>query len=287
MKWLQIDRRIIYLAMACAIIVPLIFPLRLPVGIQPPTQALFDAVDRIDPKKQCLLLSSDYTPQTEAENQPMTLAVLRHAFARRVPVLMVVLYIEAAGLFDQALKDVMQEFNDRATSEDQKIVYGRDVAFLGWQPPPIVPILSMGESISGIYPTDFYGTPTDSLPIMANIENYDQVGLVVALSSGASPIWYVAYAQTKYGVKVGAGVTAVMAPDYYAYLETGQFSGMMGGMKGAAEYERLVQERFDVGGRTRATEGMGSQSVAHIVIMAFVIIGNIAYFAGRKKEKQA
>lgn len=287
MNWVQIDRRIIYLAMGVAIILPLIFPMRLPVGVQPPTQALFDAVDSIDPKKQCLLLSSDYTPQTEAENQPMTIALLRHAFARRIPVLMVVLYIEAAGLFDQAVKQVVDEFNARATTPEERIVYGRDVAFLGWQPPPIVPILSMGESISGIYPTDFYGTPTDSLPIMNNIKNYDQVGIVVALSSGSSPMWYVAYAETKYGVHVGAGVTAVMAPDYYAYMETKQISGMMGGMKGAAEYERLVEESFHVGGRMRATEGMGSQSVAHIVMIAFVVVGNIAYFATRRKERQA
>jgi hypothetical protein len=32
---------------------------------------------------------------------------------------------------------------------------------------------------------------------------------------------------------------------------------------------------------------MGSQSVAHVVIMVFVVVGNIAYFAARRKEKQA
>lgn len=285
--WMKIDRRFIFLAMGLAIILPLFFPMKMPMGVQKPTQGLFDAIDAIDPQKQCLLISSDYTPQTEAENHPMMIAILRHAFARRLPVLSVVLYIEAAGLIDQAIKQVVDEFNARATTNADSIIYGRDVAFLGWQPPPIVPILSMGESIAGIYPTDFYGTPTDSLPIMANVHDYDDVGLVAALSAGSSPLWYVMFAQTKFGVRVGAGCTAVMAPDYYPYLETGQLCGMMGGMKGAAEYELLVQQHFGITDRARANEGMGSQSIAHIVIMAFVVVGNIAFFATRRKERQA
>jgi hypothetical protein len=286
-EFMQIDRRIIFLAMGLAIILPLLFPLKLPLGIQKPTQGFFDTIDAINPEEQCLLISSDVTPQTEAENQPMTVVLLRHAFARRIPVLLVVLYIEAAGLVDQAVKQVMEEFNARATCSADSIVYGRDVAFLGWQPPPIVPILSMGESIAGIYPTDFYGTRTESLAVMQNIRDYDDVGIVAALTSGHSPLWFVQFAQTKFGVKVGAGCTAVMAPEYYPYLETGQLSGMMGGMKGAAEYEALVEQQFGITDRRRATEGMGSQSVAHVVIMVFVVVGNIAYFAARRKEKQA
>jgi hypothetical protein len=286
-NWMNIDRRFIFLAMGLAIVLPLLFPMKLPMGVQKPTQGLYDAVDAIDPQEQCLLLSSDYTPQTEAENHPMAVALLRHAFARRIPVIAVVLYIEAAGLIDQAVKQVVDEFNARATTNADSIIYGRDVAFLGWQPPPIVPILSMGESIPGIYPTDFYGTPSESLSMMAKIRNYDDVGIVAALSSGSSPLWYVMFAQTKFGVPVGAGCTAVMAPDYYPYLETGQLSGMMGGMKGAAEYEVLVERNFGLTDRARANEGMGSHSIAHVVIMAFVVVGNIAFFATRRKEARA
>jgi len=122
---------------------------------------------------------------------------------------------------------------------------------------------------------------------MANIHNYDDVGLITALSSGSSPLWFIVFARTKFGVEVGAGCTAVMAPELYPYLETGQLSGMLGGMKGAAEYEALVADKFGIPGRKRAAEGMGSQSIAHVVIMAFVVIGNIAYFSTRRREKQA
>ena len=291
-KLLDIDRRIIFLAISITIAVPLFFRVTMPMGVQKPTQDLFDTIDNIDRDRQCLMISTDFIPNTEAENQPMTIALLRHAFAKRIPVLLITLYIEASGLVDQALMQVLDEFNEKATTHEDSIIYGRDVIFLGWQPPPIVPILSMGESITNIYPTDFYGNPVDSLPLIKKIRalhpdrdpTYDDIAIVVALTSGGSPLWFVQFAQTKYGVKVGAGCTAVMAPDFYPYIQTGQLSGMMGGMKGAAEYEELVEKHFGKIGRRRATEGMLSQSAAHLAIMLFVVLGNIAYFAGKRSK---
>ncbi len=281
---LKIDRRIIFLVIGVVIIVPMLFRVRLPMGYQKMTMGLFDTIEKIDPKKQCLMISTDYVPQTEAENQPMAVVLMRHAFARRLPVLMISLYVESTPLANAAMEQVMQEFNSWAQTSADSIKYGRDVVFLGWQPPPIVPILGMGKSITGIYPTEFRGMPTDSLPIMKNIKNYEQVGIVTAISGGSPPIWFVQFAQTKFGVKVGAGVTAVSAPDFYPYFETGQFSGILGGMKGAAEYEQLVENKYHVGGRMRATDGMGSQSAAHLAIMAFVVVGNIAYFAAKRRK---
>lgn len=283
-KLTQIDRRVIFITVALAILIPLIFPVHMPMGAQRVTKTLYKAVEAVDPKREVLLLSSDYAPQTEAENHPMAIAILRHAFARRVPVLINALYVEGAPLLDMAMHQVMDEFNARAKTRADSILYGRDVVYLGWQPPPIVPILSMGRSISGIYPVDYYGTTTDSLEVMKRVHNYDQIGLVVALTSSTSPLWYVMYAQTKFGVKVGAGCTAVSAPDFYPYCRSGQLSGMMAGMKGAAEYEELVGNQYQTEGRRRATEGMASQSAAHLLMMAFVIIGNIAYFATRRKS---
>ena len=283
-KFSKIDRRFIFLIMGAVIITPILVPVNQKMGTQRVTQKLFDTVDAINPEEQTLMISSDFTPQTEPENYPMVVTLLRHGFARRIPVLVNALYVEGAPILEQAIRQVMDEFNERALSPADSIIYGRDIVYLGWQPPPIVPILSMGQSIRGIYPVDYYGTSTDSLSLTQWTENYDQVGIVVAITASESPLWYVFYAQPKYGVKVGAGCTAVCAPDFYAYCGTGQISGMMAGMKGAAEYEELVAQRFNIGGRCKATEGMASQSAAHVMIMIFVIIGNVAYFAGRRKQ---
>ena len=279
---LHLDRKVIFVLMGLAIVVPLVFPFQLPVGEQPATRGLFDTIERIDPAKQALMVSTDWKPQTEAENQPMTVAFIRHGLARKLRVIVISFYNESIPLANQAVVQVIEEFNSRAKTESAKVVYGRDVVLLGWVPPPLVPILGMGRSITGVYKVDYYGADTDTLAIMRGLRSYDDIGLVCAVSSLASPQLFLQFAQPRFGVKVGAGVTAVMAPDLYAYLESGQLSGMLGGMKGAAEYENLIEEKHHVGGRQRALEGMGAQSIGHLLIMALVIMGNIGYFVTRK-----
>lgn len=280
---LRIDRRIIFLLMGVAIIIPLIFPFRLPVGEQPPTRILFDTVEKIDPAKQALMVSTDWTPQTEAENQPMTVALIRHGLARKLRVLVISFYAEAIPLAEQCVTQAITEYNAGVKTDADKAVYGRDVALLGWVPPPIVPILGMGQSIKGVYKVDYYGASTDSLPIMNGLGSYADIGLVCAVSGGSSPQWFIQFAQPRFGVKVAAAVTAVSAPDLYAYVQSGQLSGMLGGMKGAAEYENMIEEKYRVGGRQRALEGMGAQSIGHLLIMALVIAGNVGYFVTKRR----
>jgi len=55
--------------------------------------------------------------------------------------------------------------------------------------------------------------------------------------------------------------------------------GLMGGLKGAAEYEKLINHS------AAATKAMSVQSIAHSAIVLFIIIGNVAYFASRKRKK--
>ena len=73
------------------------------------------------------------------------------------------------------------------------------------------------------------------------------------------------------------GVTGVMATDYYPYLQSGRIFGLMGGLKGAAEYEQLADNPGP------ATKGMAMQMWAHLLIIAFIIVGNIGYFATRRR----
>ena len=67
-------------------------------------------------------------------------------------------------------------------------------------------------------------------------------------------------------------MTAVMASDAYPFLQSGQLSGLIGGLKGAAEYEQLINHR------DRAFIGMDAQSITHILIVIFIIFGNISFF---------
>jgi hypothetical protein len=51
-------------------------------------------------------------------------------------------------------------------------------------------------------------------------------------------------------------------------------------MPGAAEYEALI------GVPGIGTSGMDAQSVAHLVIVLFIVLGNIGYFIERHRSKK-
>ena len=140
--------------------------------------------------------------------------------------------------------------------------------------------MGMGESIAKVYPTDADGRPLSQLPVMAGVQSYKDVALLVDLASSSTPGSWIGYAHERYKLAMAAGITAVMATDYYPYLQTGQLVGMINGLKGAAEYEALI-EHPGLG-----TLGMSAQSIAHVFIILLVIIGNIALFASGRLRRR-
>jgi hypothetical protein len=63
-------------------------------------------------------------------------------------------------------------------------------------------------------------------------------------------------------------------------LRSGQINGLIGGLRGAAEYESLI------GKKGRAVAGMDAQSATHMAIIMLVIICNLFYFSQRRASKQ-
>jgi hypothetical protein len=88
-------------------------------------------------------------------------------------------------------------------------------------------------------------------------------------------------ANDKFNIPVAGGATAVSAPEMLPYLnKQQQLHGLLGGLKGAAEYEKLIGK---VG---LATAGMDAQSIAHLIIIAFIALGNINYYLEKKRKRE-
>jgi hypothetical protein len=158
--------------------------------------------------------------------------------------------------------------------------YGEDYVNLGYRPGYIAVIVGMGREIRDFYAADYRGTPLDRLPMMEKIHTYRDIGLLAGMEATAVLDAWVLYAQARYGLNLIFGTTAVMAPDAYPYLQSGQVKGLIGGLRGAAEYESLINHP-GVGIR-----GMPAQSATHLLIIAFILLGNIGYFWGKKKRAE-
>jgi len=288
MKWYErltrIDRRVIYVILTVFVILPFFIPFKIPENVMPQTRRLFDFIESIPVRDKAVIISFDYSPSTQPECHPMAIALLRHCFKKRIPVIGISYEPQGPGLAVDALASVSREMNLSAGSRSDSVIYGRDYVYLGWKSGRVAAMLEMGESIARVYPVDYFQNPVDSLPLMRQVRNYKEIAIAIIVAAATYPTEWVMYPQARYGVKVAAGLTAVMAPEYYPFLQTGQFSGMLSGMKGAAEYEKLILEHGYTDKPGRAETGMNSQSIIHLLIIIFIVIGTVGYFFSRRQK---
>jgi len=267
-RLMQLDRRWVYLAMAIAVAIPILFPFKVPVYVTPEAKSVYDFVENTKPG-EIIFLAIDYDPNAMAELHPMAKAIMRQCFSKGIKLLISALSQNGPGMAEQLISEISKEYNKKN---------GVDYVYLGYKPYFGIVILAMGQNFRIPFPTDYYGTTLDSLPMMDGVRNYDDVKCVISITAGNIAEAWINYANGRYKVKVALGVTGVMAADYYPFLQSGQLSGLLGGLKGASEYERLTKQEGV------ATEGMSIQTVAHLVVIGFIVIGNIGFFMSKKNK---
>ncbi|MBD3163244.1 MAG: hypothetical protein GF346_12270 [Candidatus Eisenbacteria bacterium] len=265
-RLLTIDRRWIYLVMALAVAIPAIFGFYVPVSVSKEVRNIYEFVDELE-SGDVMVIAIDYDPSTLAELHPMTEAILRQCFEKDVQVIVTALSQFGPAMADELITRVAKDFGKES---------GVDYTFLGYKPYPAITILAMGTDFRVPFPTDYYGTPIDEIPMMEDLHNYSDVEGVISMAGGNAADFWIQYGNAKYGVPVALGVTGVMASDYYPYLQSGQIFGLIPGVKGAAEYEQLR------GIRGQGSRGMPYQVLTHLLILIFMIITNIAYVAQRR-----
>ena len=278
-----IDPRIIYLVMGLAVLIPILFPIGLHVTVTPPTQAAFDAIENLQPGSR-VLVSFDYGPSTAAENDPMAAAVLRHCLARNLRVVSIALFpVGGDSVARQQMLAISEEFTDKKD--------GVDYVNLGYKDGGQAPMKRMGEDFPSVFPLDASNRQLSSLQIMDGVKTYKDFGLGVTLATGIIGEWWANLVNAQYHLPIVIAPTAVSAPKYYAYLNSKNAVGLIGGLKGASEYEHLLlakypqfEDAYKKTGVLTATKGMDAQNIAHLAIVFFILVGNVFYVLMRRQR---
>jgi hypothetical protein len=232
---------------------------------------LYDFIEAM-PTDQVVLLTCDYDPGSKPELHPMCYAVMEHLCRRDLKFAVIELWPAGIGMANEVLDKVARK------------KYGKkdriDFVHLGFKTGAEVVIQSLGKSLSETYPSDTDGVPIGDIPVLRGFESVKDFGLILNISAGTpgTKEW-VQQAGTRYDVPVASGCTGVQATITYPYYQSGQLVGLLGGMAAAAEYEQLVE----VAGT--ATQGMEAQSFCHMLIILFVVFGNVVFFWTRAKGR--
>jgi hypothetical protein len=271
--WESIDPRWLYLALTVFIVVPLFVDTGVPIPVSPETRKAYEAIEN-SPKEKLILIESDWDQGGQGENLGQCEALMEHCFRtnRRFAIISLIV---TGPPFSQAVADRL------AAKYNKK--YGVDYVNWGYKITTDQAFQSLSRNIPRFIGADFRNTPVTDLkrlPIMRWVNDITDVGLVASI--GYNPIMqWVTLVQGVYGTRYIPACASINSTGMYPFLNTGQLSGMLVGVRGAAEYEILLQ---NPGTGTRLIK---AHALGHLMLILGVVVGNIGYLAKRRVRREA
>jgi hypothetical protein len=284
----RFDRRWLFLAMGLAIVLPLYFPIGLPVKPSPMTKAAYNAVEALKPG-DVVFVSLDLDPASTPELEPFYRAVMLQLKRKNVKLVIATVWYAAPPLVERWIRGSI----DRPIIDpeapgiyagplDRPYKKNVDYVYLGFREGKQAVITNLGADLRKAFDNRAAdGTPLDQIPMMQGIKQLKDFKLSVLISAGfPGAKEYVQYVQARYKLPMVAACTAVSTTDLSPYFQAGQLLGLVGGLTAVAEYEGLV------GKPGTALQGTDVLNIGHGVVILAIIFGNLIYFTGRARRKR-
>jgi len=270
-KLQNIDRRVIYAILLVVLVIPLLRPIGIPLSVNETTKTIYNIIEDLDPATDVVLLSFDYSPGGSPDVHPQAVVIAEHLMRRGIKWVGVSFWDAGPMYAEQIMKYY----------EAQGAMYGVDFVNLGYMAGGETAIKNFGDNPRGAFSNDFRGNSIDSLPVMAGINNITDFAYTIDFVSGNPGFQeWVRQVQGPHGIKYGVGIVTVSVPQVMPFLQAGQVQGLLQGLRGAAEYEMLL------GSPGAGAAKMDAQSMGHMVIILFILVGNVAFFMDKKKDKK-
>ncbi len=287
----QLDRRFIFLLIALSVLIPLIKPgwVNIPIKTTSNSEIVFKQLNNLN-KGDKVLVSFEYGASTKPEIHPMSIAVLQHLFSKGIKVYTVPLWPEGLMMAKYAIEEVVASnlFNIKEHTDYVSLPYkaGGEIIIRG-----------IATDIRSIFTQDVNNVLLDNIPIMDGVNKVTDFDFVFDLSAGVpGNAEWVQFACDEHNVPLSSGCTSIMVTDAIPYVESGQIRGILAGMPGAAEYEQMVFKYLNniedskylnkdiqvIPGK--ATSRMSAQSIAHLLMVIFIVLGNISYYLIRRRN---
>lgn len=273
-KLSTLDRRYYYVVLILVVALPIIKPWGLPIRVGATTEDFWKAVEAV-PEGGTIALAIDYRSDCIVELNPQVATLFRQALAKNIKIIMWSNVDEGANVTEPIT---------RAVGNEMGKTYGVDWVNLGYKPGGEVTMKKMVDNFwEGAAYVDMQGTPLQDLPIMQGFSSLRDADLLIDMMAVVpSPAQnYLKMVSIAYGLPMAIGTTAIQAPTEMPFYSSGEYKGMLAGLRGAAEYEFLTRNPGP------AMMGMDAQSAAHILVIVLIALGNIGHMMDRKKRAGA
>lgn len=284
----RIDRRVVYILVLFALSIPMIAGLNLrPAPMQAANEA-FQQISNLEAAEgKLVLISLDYGPNSLAENLPQSEVVIEHLFMKNIPFILFSQYILAEGFLESVPRRVAERLVAGGMLPEAP-VYGEAWSNIGFRPSGSIFLqgLASSDDIIGFLKRDARGNRLEDLPMFRGVKDIRAFTLVVQLTSltGTLDSFLQFFQRAEYRPPLVHGCTAITIPAAYIYRDSGQITGLFEGVAGAAWYSELLDGEYPGRPQDKAKSINTGLGVAHLVIIAMIILGNLGLLLRRKKK---
>lgn len=263
----DIPREVLYGLLLIAFIIPMIKPVGFPVPVSPEVRKWYDTIDKL-PAGSVIMIDFGYSGGGEPELGPMAVAVYHHVFKKGgLKAIAMSTAIEGPLLWEKAIAEV--------NPSQYGAQYGVDYIHIGYIAGTETAMAAVGKDLRATTSTDYKGDSLDQYPIIKGIKDASSFNLLICFTTGGdqSEGWVRQWV-TPYKTPYLCSVLAMMKPTMLPYEKAGQIIALTSGAQ-AGEMEFLVKVP------ARGIKSADVMTLTHLLIIAYVIVGNIAYY-GKK-----
>lgn len=274
-KLANIPSRLIYLIMFAAVTIPMIVPLGLPLRTGATVTKSWQLIDSLQPG-DVVHLTFEFEAVGIPELGPMLDVILPTLAKKQVKVVGISFTQQGVIYGNMYMKKLLEPVG---------YVYGEDYINLGYIPGRTASAVAYAEDIWSTVGKDFYGKSLENYPIMQNIRSISDYALVIHAASdpadGVGSVEFITNVAVPNKVTMLLCIHTLAVALNMPYLQAGQLQGIIPGLRGAAELEKIANMKG------LGLASMDAQSLAHVVIIGLIVIGNVAYIQHKKSKKGA
>jgi hypothetical protein len=268
-----IDYRWLYALSIVLTIIPILYPLGLPIQVSEPTIGYYNAIDKLKPGS---VVAVSFAPSVALldEQEAQFLATWKMLFQRHLKVIFYCPISDGVLILQKHLGTMVKP-------SDYGYKYGEDYVLLGYAPLGEAGEASLAQSIRGVFPKDQDGTPLDQIPMMKDINDQSKIDLLIFVYTSCTDVefpirqWVVPY--KKPTIVATLGCCGPMAAPYYPT----QIQGFLSGSGMGTEIE--VYSRNPGPGALMSD----AKNLGILPFLLFFVLGNVSYLGKRFKWGQS
>ena len=282
LRFLQtVDRRVLYALLLLSVTLPFFLNVTLPMKISPATESLYNAIEALH-EGDFVLLGTDWSGGTRGENYPETEAFMRHIMQKKLRFGILCFDPQSPTLVGAIAHGLQDQYGYKEGENWVNFGYKVDAKnfFKGFS-----------QSIVSLVPNDTRGIPLAGLPVMNGVRSAADIRFVMVITPTSLFQTYIQFLAGPKHIPMGLAPTSVMVPEAFNYLDSGQLVGMIPGLPGAGEYQVKYDKQYPPApGQNRppskAAAFSNSASFAHLLIIAFILLGNVAMILERRQNRR-